>query len=717
MSAPAQRGYRFRTPAQWGACLFDGVDGDAFAAQAAVRPAAPYAPDGELLPTSGARAPALTPAGTALWRDGAGGLHRLPTCLDEPETVVAPHGMAHAERIVATPRGLWVIGPARTTLERYEEESLTRLDVVPVAGAPVLDLAGDARGRLFALTAAGGAAQVACLDCHGHIAATLSLPGIADATAIAYLRRARRFGARRLVILGGGGAPRLYWCAADTGAILASIAVGALGRCFVATALGSDGRGRVFLAGSDSAAMGGQPAVLVFDGDGSLLDEIALDVRDGAPTGVAGARGRLLVTGQRGLLRYRSAPTVPDGKAQVRCTLVTPMLCSPVGQDPRRWLRIEADATLPDGAALAIAYASTSDERVQRRLAQLAGEGAVLPAWRARSLLGEPGLWSRPMVFHGGAAAPGAPLAVPLFDVSDPWVWVAVTLTATAGGALPTLRELAVLYPGQTLMDQLPAIYRRSAAQPGSFLRALVGVLECTTQDLDARIGALASHVHPATAPTPWLDFIAGWLGLPWDEALDEGQKRRLVMCAAQLARGRGTRAGLETLLACLMPGTPARFRVIDNTADAGFAVVGGPGCRGSTLPAMLAGHTAWRTTLDFTTVLGRMRLGCAAAAGDPALPFAGRIRVDVAATAAERQAWQPWLAALIGQMVPLTARVRLRWVSAQALRGMRLDGALVLAGPPQARLDSEAVLGVARLPDNGGRITASGADLGTRLQ
>ena len=56
----------------------------------------------------------------------------------------------------------------------------------------------------------------------------------------------------------------------------------------------------------------------------------------------------------------------------------------------------------------------------------------------------------------------------------------------------------------------------------------------------------MARHLHPSTAPEPWLDFVARWLGLPWDDALSGEQKRALLSRAAILARSRGTRAGLE---------------------------------------------------------------------------------------------------------------------------------------------------------------------------
>ncbi|MFO1207187.1 MAG: hypothetical protein U1E63_15935 [Burkholderiales bacterium] len=179
---------------------------------------------------------------------------------------------------------------------------------------------------------------------------------------------------------------------------------------------------------------------------------------------------------------------------------------------------------------------------------------------------------------------------------------------------------------------------------------------------------------------------------------------------APELARSRGTRAGLEALLGfppppLLLAGTPPRFRITDATADRGFATVGGGTCRGSTLPALLGGRTWWSGELGSSAVLGCMRLPCAGEVDDGVLDLVGRVRVDVAASAEERRAWELLASALIEEMVPVTARVQLRWVSAQALHGARLDGSFVPQGPPAPHLGSDAVTGVARLPERGSRI------------
>jgi phage tail-like protein len=243
-----------------------------------------------------------------------------------------------------------------------------------------------------------------------------------------------------------------------------------------------------------------------------------------------------------------------------------------------------------------------------------------------------------------------------------------------------------------------------------------VGVLETTTQDLDARIAEMGRWIHPEHADGPWLDYLARWLDLPWDDSLEIAQKRCIVRSAARIIRGRGTRAGLEALLACLLPGDPRPYRVIDVAADLGFAIVGDRSCQGSAISSILAGSRRRMSTLDRHAILGRMHLACEGPLDDdPWSPVRG-IRIDIAASAQQRRALEPWLPALAGSMVPATVRTELRWVAPQALHGDRIDDALELGGPPDARLGDDAVLGVARLPEGRAVLSESGPTTDTRL-
>ena len=655
--------YRFSTAAQFDACLFDRAD------RSRGTGLRPFAPFERIASSAGADPPSI----------------------------------AGAKRTVSTPRGLWVA--RESTVELYEEETLARLLRIELPGDRIIDIAGNGRDGIFVLVERDHEIEAVPIDCAGHLGKRIAFDCVAHATAFVYLRRAGRF-----VILAE---QRLSWFRASGGAAILVLAVPGLRPCFTAHALGSDGERRVFLAGADDPSFGGGAAVLIFDADGNRVGQVPLDPRDAPVTGIAATRKALFVTGARGLLRFAPAETIPDGAGEVSTTLVTPMLHSPDREDARRWLRIEATGNVPEGSTLEIAYAATDDTKLRDLLNGIANDASLTPSQRIRKLRGESDVWRTPIVVHGA----GTSFAAPLFDVRERYLWVAVTLTAAPGSRLPELAKLEVLYPGRTLMEHLPSIYQRAEEQPGNFLRALVGVLETTTQNLDGRIASMAANVHPSTAPGPWLDFLARWLGVPWDDALTPEQKKAIVLRAPDLAHGRGTRAGLEALLESLMPGTPRRFRVTDPTADFGFAFVGGDGCAGSALPAILGGLTRWSAELGSRSFLGYMRLPCANQRDDGAWQLAGKIRIDVAASAEERKAWEPWLLPLIQEMVPVTVRVVLRWVSAHALRGDRLDGSLKLEAPPAPQLGTGAVTGLARLPDGGARLSASGPHIGTRLR
>jgi phage tail-like protein len=554
------------------------------------------------------------------------------------------------------------------------------------------------------------------VDRAGHVGEAIHLAGISDAQAFVFLQRSKRF-----VVFTGGEHPRLHWFSAKGGLPIFSRPVAGMRPCFKAHYLGSDSRDKIFLSGKDGADFGGKPYVLIFDGDGNRLEDLPIDPLDSPVTGIAANRDSLFVTGPRGLLRFGPGEVVPVGDGQVRCAFITPALFSADREDGRRWLRAEVNANLPEGSTLEILYAATDKPEIRDRFDAIAKNDSIPGSRRVEQLLAEPDVWSGRTVFHGAGSDTEATksFAAKLFDVTDRYLWVCVALGAGAGGRLPFISRLDVLYPGRSLMENLPAIYRKQEAEPGSFLRGLVGTLEMTTQELDNRIGSMGGRINPSTAKEPWLDFIARWLGVPWDDELSLTQKQAILARAPELAKGRGTRAGLEALLESLIPGTPRRFRVTDATADFGFAIVGesGGGSCGSTLPAMLGGNTRWSTELDSNAVLGYMRLGCEGQREDGVWQLAGKVRVEVAATASERKAWEPWLTDLIAQMISLTARVEFRWVTAESLRTTDLlDGTMTLGPDPIAHLGTDAITSLARLPRRGTRLSGTGPVVGTRL-
>src|SRR5947209_8017335 len=213
------------------------------------------------------------------------------------------------------------------------------------------------------------------------------------------------------------------------------------------------------------------------------------------------------------------------------------MLQSPSTSEVRRWLRAEATVQLPPGSTIEFSFAATDDRDVRDEAARILADPQSSTSRRLQGLQTVLGPW-RTISYHADDTAlvdATVPLSAPLFNIHEQFLWVSIALIASPGAGIPVLSELAVLYPGETLMENLPSIYQRVERQPDSFLRALVGVLESTTQTLDARISELGRLIDPRTAPDTWLDYIARWLGLPWDDALSLEQKRNIATHAADI--------------------------------------------------------------------------------------------------------------------------------------------------------------------------------------
>jgi phage tail-like protein len=107
----------------------------------------------------------------------------------------------------------------------------------------------------------------------------------------------------------------------------------------------------------------------------------------------------------------------------------------------------------------------------------------------------------------------------------------------------------------RVLRSELPAVY-----QENDFGLRFVGGLEGVLDPVLALLDSLPAHIDPDLAPQDLLDLLAGWLGVEVDEAWPEKRRRELVRLAGELARLRGTQAGLELALRVSFPDVPLRI-------------------------------------------------------------------------------------------------------------------------------------------------------------
>lgn len=100
----------------------------------------------------------------------------------------------------------------------------------------------------------------------------------------------------------------------------------------------------------------------------------------------------------------------------------------------------------------------------------------------------------------------------------------------------------------------LPAVY-----QEGDFGMRFVAALETLLDPVVGLLDGLHHHFDPDLAPRDVLGLVSAWLGVELEETWPEATMRDFVHQAAELARRRGTRAGLELALRIAFPNLPLR--------------------------------------------------------------------------------------------------------------------------------------------------------------
>jgi phage tail-like protein len=94
------------------------------------------------------------------------------------------------------------------------------------------------------------------------------------------------------------------------------------------------------------------------------------------------------------------------------------------------------------------------------------------------------------------------------------------------------------------LLQRLPGVL-----QDGEFGERFVSAFDDGFAPIITTLDSLSAYVDPELAPSDFLDWLSGWVGVELDDAWSLDQRRRIVAGAALVHRRRGTRAGLMEAL------------------------------------------------------------------------------------------------------------------------------------------------------------------------
>jgi phage tail-like protein len=207
-----------------------------------------------------------------------------------------------------------------------------------------------------------------------------------------------------------------------------------------------------------------------------------------------------------------------------------------------RWHRIQLDADVPAGAAIAITVATT--------------ENPTVPT--------HPDDWT---------SAPGG--AVDFLINQPPGRYLLLKAELTGDGfATPLLRRIRIDFPRATSLDRLPAIYRENP-DAEDFSERFLALFDASIAELDRAIERYPALLNSRNAPEAVLPWLGKFFDIAMDPAWDGPTRRRVLQAAPQLYRQRGTVGGMKTAIALVFGFDTADIAIDEPTADRTWGAVG----------------------------------------------------------------------------------------------------------------------------------------------
>ena len=217
------------------------------------------------------------------------------------------------------------------------------------------------------------------------------------------------------------------------------------------------------------------------------------------------------------------------------------------------WHRMVLDGCIPGGCQV----------RVETRAADQKDELALLPFNAEPLPILRPDGSELPWLLDGPGAttdpARGTGCWELLFQrARGQFLQIRITLSGDEL-ATPRLVALRAWYARFSYSRQyLPAVYRDDDAS-ADFLERFLANFEGMFTSLEDRIAAASALFDVRSAPADTLDWLAGWLGLVLDPAMNEARRRQLIRFAIPLYQYRGTTQGVRlavqlALSSCVKP-------------------------------------------------------------------------------------------------------------------------------------------------------------------
>lgn len=205
-----------------------------------------------------------------------------------------------------------------------------------------------------------------------------------------------------------------------------------------------------------------------------------------------------------------------------------------------QWHRITMEAEIPEDTQIQLSYLASD-----RKELIIDGHYVNLDDFIKNEQIGmeeklralEP-YWSKPLVNPRDA----------LLQAQGRFLWLKIEFNGSEWRT-PLLSKLRAYFPRSSYLDYLPAVYQDDK-ESRDFLERFLSLFSTFLLDMEEEIYDIAQLFDARVVSGPFLKWLAGWLDIAVDESWEEETLRQLIIKAPELYRKRGTRQGIEEILA-----------------------------------------------------------------------------------------------------------------------------------------------------------------------
>lgn len=224
--------------------------------------------------------------------------------------------------------------------------------------------------------------------------------------------------------------------------------------------------------------------------------------------------------------------------------------------------------------------------------------------------------WSAPIFARPDGAVPVCSpgdlrtAAADVLVLARPGRYLSIRLTLLGDGrATPRIRSADISFPRRGISQYLPRVFQESTSSD-DFLRRWLSLFETTGFDgIAKRLDEYPELFTSGSAPEEMLPFLSEWLQIPLLAGFkdDPDRWRRAIAMAAELAKTRGTPAGLALAVKLYLGFT---VQVVESFQTGSNFVLGVGATIGKVRGTLLGCQTILTSEMG-PTDLGEARLGC----------------------------------------------------------------------------------------------------------